>query len=80
MKRKQKLERLAKAANALRSAMYELQKVADDPGDDHYLCQDAAAFHAQVGEILSSDEGQAGLDPLIRRVKQVAEGSRSTRK
>ena len=70
MPKKEKLTRLAKAANALRSAMYELQKVMDDPSNDQHLCSDAAAFRSQIGTILSSDEGQAGLDPLVRKVKQ----------
>ena len=63
-----KLEKLAQAANALRSASYALSQIADDKSDSHYLCEDARYYQQEINDLLSCDHGQGGLDALIRKV------------
>jgi len=70
MNKKQKLEKLAKAANALRTAKLALADVAGDSGDSWYICGDAAYYANQIQELLSSDDGECGLDSLISLVEK----------
>lgn len=62
MTKKDKLNRLAKAANLIRSAASALEEVAQDGG---YIAADANYFRAELLEILDCDNGESGLDYLI---------------
>jgi len=70
MNKKQKLEKLATAARALETARLALADVAGDSGDSWYICGDAAYYANQIQELLSSDDGECGLDSLISLVEK----------
>jgi hypothetical protein len=70
MTKKDKLNRLAKAANALRTAADAMRQIQDDKSDNHYICEDARFYLTQIQELISCDHGQAGLDALIHKVNQ----------
>lgn len=70
MTKKDKLNRLAKAANHLRSAAFALHEIVEDKSNNHFLCEDAGYYLAQIQELITADHGQAGLDVLIRKVEK----------
>ena len=65
MNKQEKHELLAKAANEMRSALVHLRWVANDKSDNHYLCPDAMYYANELDELLSCDDGQAGLNILV---------------
>jgi hypothetical protein len=66
-----KLDLLCKAANHLRQAAAALAAIRLT--QDQYLHDDALFMVAQVDSMLSADNGEAGLDALIRRVQSKLE-------
>jgi len=74
MTKKYKLTRLAKAANALRTAQNALEEIVTDKGDNHYLCEDARYYLQEIQTLLSCDHGQGGLDALIQKVNREVNG------
>ena len=69
MTKQDKLNKLAKAANALKEAHTALAQIAIDTSDHHYICPDAAYYRSQIWELLDGD-GDGGLESLIRIVER----------
>jgi len=73
MKKRDKLNRLAKAANYIQGAIDALSEVVEDRSGGFYLCSDAAHYRMELRNLLSCDGGEAGLHQLIAVVnKEVA--------
>jgi hypothetical protein len=68
MEKRLKLNKLARAANALRTATQALQQIMEDKSDSAYLCEDARYYLKEINDLLSCDHEQGGLDALIRKV------------
>ena len=74
MTKQQKLEKLAEAANAMRTAKIALIQICiDDAKDDNcngqYIKGDATYLNNQVDYLLRGDDGEGGLDQLVRIVE-----------
>ena len=67
MTNKDKLNRFAKAVNALRTAAQALEQIQNDGGK---YCYDAAYYKIEIMELISTDDGEGGLDALIRLVEK----------
>lgn len=70
MTKTDKLNKLALAANCLRSAKAALHDVAYDQG---YVSADAKYYAAEIGELLACDNGEGGLVALIALVSKELE-------
>ena len=68
--RRQKLEKLTKAANALREAARSLREIQQDKQRDHYLCEESGHYAGEIEIILHDENGEGGIDELIRIVER----------
>ena len=74
MTKQEKLEKLAEAANALRTAKFALAEIVDDGSKENgwYIAPDCAHFAHEIEYLLSgdaSDDG-GGIDSLIKIVEK----------
>jgi len=53
--------------------LQEAQKALLEIGSDHHnwSSEDAKYYNHQIAELLSCDDGQAGMESLIRRLEQM---------
>ena len=68
------IEELARAANAMQTAVNALRDIEDDPKMNLYIGPDASYYRAQIEELLSCDDGEAGLTALIDLLVKRNEG------
>lgn len=59
-----------KAAKALQEAQKALQQIGAD--HNNWSSEDAKDYARQIGELLSCDHGEAGMEALISRMEQMA--------
>ena len=69
MTKEDTLNRLAKAANNIRSATAALQAIVDDPQGWRYIGPDVSHFLSELDYMLTGDDGDGGLDSLIKIVE-----------
>ena len=73
MTTKQILANYQKAAKALQEAQKALQQIGADY--NNWSSEDAKDYSRQIGELLSCDNGEAGMEALIRRLGQMTNHS-----
>jgi len=71
MTKAEKLELLCTASLALLEAEDALSKIVGDGG---YIAPDAGYYLHQIRELLSCDDGEAGLNTLIKSVEKDVQG------
>ena len=69
MTTKQILAHYQKAANSLKDAQAALLQIGADY--HNWSSEDAKNYICRIGEILSCDDGEAGIEALIRRLEQM---------
>jgi hypothetical protein len=69
MTTKQILTSYQKAAKALHEARNALQEIGCN--HNNWSSEDAKYYSHQIAELLSCDDGQAGIEALIRRLDQM---------
>lgn len=69
MTHKDALNQFALAANSIRRAIEAMNRVVEG---NQYWAKDAKYYRAELSELLSCDDGEAGLESLIRLVAQRA--------
>lgn len=72
MTAKEKIKKLERALEALKKAEALFREVAEDQTTPspypHFLTADAQYYQAEVGQLVSCDHGEAGLEPFIERL------------
>jgi hypothetical protein len=66
----QKLDKLAEALNALRTARDALREIQQDRSDHGFICGDAGHYAKEIDDLISCDHGGSGLESLLRIVEQ----------
>jgi hypothetical protein len=67
MKPEQRKKNFQLAARHIQAAVDALRKIEDDMQDKY--SNDACHFRCELSELLSCDHGEAGLLPMIERMK-----------
>lgn len=70
MTNKDKLNRFAKAANALRVAAEALDQISRAGGD---YSPEANYYKREIDELIVSDGGEVGIDAIIRHIEKELE-------